>query len=213
MKLALYSITYHNCPVDVREKVSFTVEQRRSMLKKMHAEPRISEAVILQTCNRSEFYTYAKKDFDVGGFWVELIGQVRPEVVDTWCKYSQESVGIDAVRHLFEVAAGLDSQMIGENQILSQVKSTYTKSIDCRMSKFMFHRLLKKISESGDLSALPCTLLQPKKLPRTGLSSSRWERWCPKACLSIPQPAVLKPNPRQTTTGHRRKSRFGAGEL
>jgi glutamyl-tRNA reductase len=149
MKLVLNNVTYHNCPVQLREKVAFTTEKRRLMLKKMHAEERICEAVILDTCNRSEFYTYAKKDFDVSGFLAELIGQTQPDAADTWSKYSRESIGIDAVRHLFEVAAGLDSQMLGENQILSQVKSAYTESIDCRMSKFMFHHIFHNAFRVG----------------------------------------------------------------
>ena len=141
MKLVLYSITYHNCPVGLREKVSFTDEQRRFMLKKMHAEDEVEEAVILDTCNRAEFYLYAKNSFDCNRFLAELIGQLQPDAVDTWNKYSSQKTGIDVVRHLFEVAAGLDSQMVGENQILSQVKAAYTESIECRMSKFLFHRL------------------------------------------------------------------------
>jgi glutamyl-tRNA reductase len=149
MKLVLNNVTYRNCPVQLREKVAFSVEKHRSMLKKMHAEEHISEAVILETCNRSEFYTYVKKDFDVRKFLAELIRQTQPEAVDTWSKYNQESVGIDVVRHLFEVAAGLDSQMPGENQILSQVKSAYTESIDCRMSKFIFHHLFHNAFRVG----------------------------------------------------------------
>jgi glutamyl-tRNA reductase len=149
MKLVLNNVTCHNCPVQLRERVAFTAEKRRSMLKKMHADEHISEAVILETCNRSEFYTYAKKDFDVSGFLAELIGQTQPEATDIWSKYSRQSVGVDAVRHLFEVAAGLDSQMLGENQILSQVKSAYTESIDCRTSKFIFHRLFHNAFRAG----------------------------------------------------------------
>jgi len=149
MKLVLNNVIYHNCPVQLRERVAFTTDKRRLMLKKMHTAKGVSEAAILQTCNRSEFYAYAKKDFDVRGFLAELIRQVRPEAVDTWSKYSRESTGADVVRHLFEVAAGLDSQMIGENQILSQVKSAYTESIDCRMSKFLFHRLFHNAFRAG----------------------------------------------------------------
>ncbi len=119
------------------------------MLKQMHAEEQIGEAVILQTCNRLEFYVYAKKDFDCNGFLTELISQVAPDAVDTWSKYSSENTGIDVVRHLFEVAAGLDSQMIGENQILSQVKSAYTESLDCRMSGPVFNRLFHNAFRVG----------------------------------------------------------------
>lgn len=149
MKLVLSNITYHNCPVDIRERVTFEPQQCSSMLRKMHAEQAIGEAVILETCNRLEFYVYAKKTFDVGSFLTGLIDRVRPGAVDTWRKHHRETTGIDVVRHLFEVAAGLDSQMLGENQILSQVKSAYTESLDCRMSKFMFHRLFHNAFRVG----------------------------------------------------------------
>lgn len=149
MKLVLNNVTYHNCPVHLREKVAFNAEKRHFMLKRMHAEEHISEAVILETCNRSEFYTYVKKDFDVTAFLAELIEQTQPEAADTWKQYSRQSSGSDVVRHLFEVAAGLDSQMLGENQILSQVKSAYTESIDSRTSKFLFHRLFHNAFRAG----------------------------------------------------------------
>lgn len=149
MKLVLNNVTYRNCPVHLREKVAFTAESRRFLLKKMHAEECICEAVILQTCNRSEFYTCVKKGFDIDRFLAELIRQMQPEAADIWSKYSRQNVGADAVRHLFEVAAGLDSQMLGENQVLSQVKSAYAESIDCRMSKFLFHRLFHNAFRVG----------------------------------------------------------------
>ena len=149
MKLVLENITYHNCPVQIRERVTFEPELRSFMLRQMHNQQAISEAVILETCNRLEFYLYAKKTFDISRFLAKLISQVRPEAVDTWSKYHCETTGIDVVRHLFKVAAGLDSQMIGENQILSQVKSAYTQSLDCRMSKFMFHRLFHNAFRVG----------------------------------------------------------------
>ena len=149
MKLALHNLTYHNCPVQTREKVAFTAEQRHSMLRKMHAEQQISEAVILETCNRLEFYIYAKKDFDSKAFLAKLIAQMRPDAAAIWRRYSTDSAGAGVVRHLFEVAAGLDSQMIGENQILAQVKSAYTESLDCRMSKLIFHRLFHCAFRAG----------------------------------------------------------------
>jgi len=141
MKLILNNMTYHDCPVQLREKVAFTDEQRRSILRQIRARSAISEAVILETCNRMEFYLYAKKDFDSRTFLTELIGRVHPCAIEVWDKYSRQTTGADVVRHLFEVAAGLDSQMLGENQILSQVKSAYTESIDAGTSKLIFHRL------------------------------------------------------------------------
>lgn len=149
MKLTLNNITYHNCPVQVREKVVLTPEKRHFLLKQMHAEQAISEAVILETCNRLEFYLYAKKDFDCSRFLMQLLRQVQPGAAGVWKKYSTQSAGKDVVQHLFEVSAGLDSQMIGENQILSQVKAAYKESTDSRMSKIIFHRFFHQAFRAG----------------------------------------------------------------
>jgi glutamyl-tRNA reductase len=183
MKLALYSLTYHNCTVQQREKVTFTAEQRCQMLKRIHAEEKISEAVILETCNRLEFYLYASKTFNCIKFVEKLILNVRPNAINTWRKYSIEVTGVDLVRHLFEVAAGLDSQMLGENQILSQVKAAYRESTDCRTSKMVFHKLFhsafrvgKAVRTHTDIScgavsiALAAVELAAKKI---NLSSSK----------------------------------------
>jgi len=149
MRLVLNNITHRNCPVEIRERVGLSVEQQRFILKRMHAEQAVNEAAVLQTCNRLEFYVYAKKNFDVRAFLIELVGRAKPGALDVWRKYGRETVGLDVVRHLFQVAAGLDSQMIGENQILSQVKSAYTQSLDCQMSKYVFHRLFHNAFRAG----------------------------------------------------------------
>jgi glutamyl-tRNA reductase len=61
---------------------------------------------------------------------------------DLWKTYHKTSLERDVVFHLFQVASGLDSQMIGENQIINQLKAAYTMSIEKRTSKFFFHRLM-----------------------------------------------------------------------
>ncbi len=149
MKLVLHNLTYHDCPVEVREKVTFTVEQRRAMLRQMHRHDRIGEAVILETCNRLEFYLYVRKDFDCREFLGGLLGAHGIGAAEAWTAHSREMLGRDVVRHLFEVAAGLDSQMIGENQILAQVKAAYTESLETRMSRLIFHRLFHNAFRVG----------------------------------------------------------------
>ncbi len=149
MELSLHSVTYHDCPVEMREKVSLSEEQRRSMLAELPGHKGIREAVILQTCNRTEIYLWAKKDADWGPTVGELFSQAGPEALQIWRKYSKQTHGIEVVRHLFTVAAGLDSQMLGENQILSQVKSAYTESIESRGSRFIFHHLFHIAFRAG----------------------------------------------------------------
>jgi len=141
MELVLYSVTYHDCPVEQREKVALGDDQRRDMLRALLGEQGISEAAILQTCNRTEVYLYAKKAIDRGPTISELIGNTGPEAGRVWREHCGQQRGIEAARHLFNVAAGLDSQMLGENQILSQVKAAYLESIESRASRFIFHKL------------------------------------------------------------------------
>lgn len=149
MKLVVNHLTYHDCPVAVREKVTLTPEQRHALLRQMHQRPEIGEAVILQTCNRLEFYLYAKKDFDCRALVGELLGPCGPEAVVVWMARCGEKAGPEVVRHLFGVAAGLDSQMIGENQVLAQVKAAYTESLETRMSRLIFHRLFHNAFRVG----------------------------------------------------------------
>jgi glutamyl-tRNA reductase len=149
VKLALHSLTYHDCPVEIREQVVFAPEQRRAMLRTMHHSGQIQEAMILQTCNRLEFYLYAKKTLDDAAFLVRLLSDYGPDVAKTWSAHSKQISGSDVVRHLFEVTAGLDSQMIGENQILAQVKAAYGESLETRMSRLVFHRLMHHAFRAG----------------------------------------------------------------
>ncbi len=165
MKLIAYSITHHNCPVKLREKLSLSADSRKAVLRKMHTNPSVGEAALLQTCNRTEFYLYVKKNFDPLKFLTSLVRKFNPGSLAVWKKYHRCYQSLDVVRHLFEVAAGLDSQIIGENQILAQLKSAYTESINARMSRMIFHRLFhsafraaKAVRAKTKLSAGPLSV-------------------------------------------------------
>lgn len=147
MKITAYTITHHTCPVELREKACFTHQQIGDMLDKFAAESHINEAVIIQTCNRLEFYICSAVNFDPEMFLSDMMGTFAGR--DLWNKYIRKYEGIDAVRHLFELAAGLDSQMIGENQILSQIKNSYCQSNEHNMSRIIFHRLFHNAFKVG----------------------------------------------------------------
>lgn len=149
MELVLQSVNYHDCPVEEREKVSFSESRQHDLLRTLMDLKGMAEAAILQTCNRTEIYLYAKKGTDWKRPINEIIGQFSPKAGQTWQKYCRQKRGIDVARHLFAVAAGLDSQMLGENQILSQVKAAYIDSIECHASKFIFHRLFHTAFRAG----------------------------------------------------------------
>jgi len=149
MKFVLNGINYQDCPVAEREKTSFTSGERHSLLKEIHAQAGINEVAILQTCNRIEFYFYVSKNFDVTEYLKRKICALNPQADAVWRKYSKSLEGKLVIKHLFEVAAGLDSQMLGENQILSQVKGAYRESVDYRTSRFVFHRLFHFAFRTG----------------------------------------------------------------
>jgi glutamyl-tRNA reductase len=116
-------ISHHTAPVAVRERMSFTPEQIPASLRAVTALPGVSEAVILSTCNRTEIY--AELTAEGGATLAAWLATERsggdPEVQNRF--YTHE--GDAALQHLFRVACGLDSQILGEPQILGQVKDAY----------------------------------------------------------------------------------------
>ena len=142
MNFAYHGISYHNCPVELREKISLTTQQQQAMLDAIVNEKSVTEALVLNTCNRTEFYLCEKKGFDSDAFLTDLLSRINPASVEPWRLYHKNKAGIDVVRHIFTVACGLDSQMIGEYQIISQLKSAYRMANETQTSKFFFHRLI-----------------------------------------------------------------------
>jgi len=149
MKFVLNGLSYHNCPLELREGVTLTPHQQRACLEQMQSEQNIGEAVILQTCNRLEFYLYAENNFETGKFCSDAIKSTIGKGDETWNNYSFRITGREVIRHLFKVAAGLDSQALGEDQILAQLKDAYSESVDSAMSKFIFHRLFHQAFRVG----------------------------------------------------------------
>jgi glutamyl-tRNA reductase len=136
MDLFCQSVNFKDCPAAARGKLMLDQQQQRNFLRSCRGYSQISDALILNTCNRLEFYFYVKKQFDVSAIIDSFIS------CDYWDEYKQTFYGLDVAGHLFSVAAGLESQIIGENEIFSQLKSAYSFTLRCDTVKFMFHHLL-----------------------------------------------------------------------
>ena len=126
MKLQMIGCSHHDAAVEFREKISFTTEQVSGTLRAFREKFPSGELVLLSTCNRVELYATTGDDVEldrevVAGFLADQ-HQLRPDEVVDQMIYR---VGPDAVEHLFTVAASLDSMVVGEAQILSQVKQAY----------------------------------------------------------------------------------------
>ncbi len=141
MKLSLNYISHHECPLEQREKLTLSEGDAQSLFKKAHRNEFVKEFSVIQTCNRLEFYGICGKDYVFDKFISELLREIKGEDFQAWEKYRVCEKGISAVEHFFRVAAGLESQILGENQIISQLKTAYTDSIDHKMSKLIFHKM------------------------------------------------------------------------
>jgi glutamyl-tRNA reductase len=124
MAILAYGINYRTAPVEVRERIAFPEETLARALKEAtRIIPSVSEAAILSTCNRTELYLSLEPANEPAvAHWLASTRQVGMSELTSmaYSHWDQE-----AARHLIRVASGLDSQVLGEPQIMGQVKSAY----------------------------------------------------------------------------------------
>jgi glutamyl-tRNA reductase len=121
MKLVAFGINHNSAPLALREKVAFTPEIIESALKEASTQNGLAEVAILSTCNRTEIYAVTEK-IDNLEHWLLAHTQVPADDLKK-SLYAYENH--DALRHMMKVAGGLDSLVLGEPQILGQMKSAF----------------------------------------------------------------------------------------
>lgn len=144
MKFVCCGVSFHNAPYEAREKLVFSEDQQRHLLRAIVQSSCVQGGLVLCTCNRTEIYLALEPSADSRVLVESWIAQTAPAALETWRLYSKERVGGAAVKHLFSVACGLDSQMIGEHQIIGQLKSAYELANEERATGYFFHRLLHR---------------------------------------------------------------------
>jgi glutamyl-tRNA reductase len=128
MTLLAVGINYNTAPVAIRERLSFPAETLYSSLKELRQVHEISEAAILSTCNRTELYcttTTANEQF-----LIDWVAQTKQIDADSFKPYLYTHADNQLIRHMFRVACGLDSMILGEPQILGQMKSAYQSACE-----------------------------------------------------------------------------------
>jgi len=128
MPLFTIGISHHTAPIEIREKVAIARSDYSDRVRELCALPGIEEVVVLSTCNRTEIYclsTEAGKLKLVD--WVHRINDIPAGDLDRHFYHHQ---GEDAARHLIRVASGLDSLVLGETQILGQLKDAWQQAHD-----------------------------------------------------------------------------------
>ncbi len=148
MQLIVVGLNHKTAPVEIRERFSIPKERVRGGLILLSSYETLNEAVVLSTCNRSEIYAVVENAADgeeaLKDFWAELTG-----VDESMEDYLYCFVHEDAIRHLFRVASSLDSLVIGEGQILSQVKDAYAMSHDVGTTSTVLNTLFHRAIATG----------------------------------------------------------------
>ena len=150
MEIVLVGLNHRTAPVEVRERVSFTAEQTRRAAEELRARGLLEETLVLSTCNRSEVYGVPPESSHecAPGLSVFLseFHSVRPDILNgsLYHHYDRE-----AVRHLFRVAAGLDSMLLGEAEILGQVREAYRFAHEQGATGPVLNRLFQGALEVG----------------------------------------------------------------
>jgi glutamyl-tRNA reductase len=123
MHLLLVGVSHRTAPVELRERVDFSTRDAQGAHEALAARQPAREVVIVSTCNRSEIYVACQNPDDIRGELGAFFSEFHHLVPDEVAPHIYEIAELDVARHLFRVAAGLDSLVVGEPQILGQVKS------------------------------------------------------------------------------------------
>lgn len=161
MSIVVVGINHKTAPVTVREKAYFAVDRLSLYLHDLLACEFAREAVLMSTCNRSEIYCDTS-DIEKIRVWFGAQTTLSMSELEPYL-YCYE--GIEAVDHIMQVACGLDSMIVGEPQILGQLKEAYSESCTAGAVSVQFHRLFqqvfstaKEIRTSTSIGACPVSV-------------------------------------------------------
>jgi glutamyl-tRNA reductase len=148
MRLLAVGLSHRTAPVDVRERVDFARQGLGSALAALAGEGIGSEAVVLATCNRAEVYLVADSE-SAEESMARFISAYHEVEHASIAGHLYRHKGADVARHLFRVAAGLDSLVVGEPQILGQVKAAYSVAHEGRFTGAVTNRLFHAAFSAG----------------------------------------------------------------
>ncbi len=149
MNVSVIGISHHTASVAVRESFALPGDAAGAFLQAIRADGKLTEALVLDTCNRTEIYFVWPREFDFAGYLLDLIAKINGVEAITELDGLYRHDGQAAVEHLFAVAAGLDSQIVGEAQILGQLKTAYRLAVGGRAAKFLLRRLMHQTFRVG----------------------------------------------------------------
>jgi glutamyl-tRNA reductase len=150
MEIVLVGLNFRTAPVEVREKVCFSHEQALRAAGELRSRGILEETLVLSTCNRSEVYgvnaNANRESAAVLSSYLSTFHEVKPDLLNPSLYHHYDH---DVVRHLFRVAAGLDSMLPGETQIVGQVREAYLRAYEDHVTGPVLNRLFQAALEIG----------------------------------------------------------------
>lgn len=150
MELVLVGLNFRTAPVEVREKVSFSQEEALRAAEDLRSQGILEETLVLSTCNRSEVYGVRpvgnRESAAALAAYLSKFHKVQPDVLNPALFHHYDH---DVVRHLFRVAAGLESMLLGEAEILGQVRDAYLRAHEGHVTGPVLNRLFQAALEIG----------------------------------------------------------------
>ena len=141
-RIIAIGMNFKTAPVELRERLTFTHQSLGAALQKLIAKNGCAEAVILSTCNRTEIYTRVG-DAKAAEEKLSSLPSVRLRA------HLYTHLDRDAVEHLFAVACGIDSQVLGESQVLGQVQEAYERAMHVGAAKSVLSKLFQAALSAG----------------------------------------------------------------
>lgn len=164
LNITTLSINHQFAPIEIREQVFFTQEDIIKSINEITSILGISSCVILSTCNRAEIYVVSDRE-DIQkalGKYLAKINGIEYEKLKNYLVFFHND---DAITHICNVAAGLDSMVLGEPQILGQLKDSYftakkNNTLDSKLEKLFQHsfKIAKKIRTETQISSKPVSV-------------------------------------------------------
>lgn len=149
MPLVCLGLSHRTAPVEVRERHAFAPQKMGEALIALRDYEAVREALMLQTCGRLEIYAELE-DYEIGvGQLKTFLGNFRHGDVSDMDSYMYTLLGTQAIEHLFRVSTGLDSMLIGDSEILGQVKDAYVQAQRSRSLGKTLHTLFRAALEAG----------------------------------------------------------------
>lgn len=149
MPLVCLGLSHHTAPVDVRARHAFPADRMAAALVALRDYEAVREAVMLSTCGRLEIYAELE-DYEAGVEQLKsFLQNFRHGDVADLESYLYTLLGRQAIEHLFRVSTGLDSMLIGEAEILGQVKEAYTQAHSARSLGKTLHKLFREALNAG----------------------------------------------------------------